>query len=104
MATAHSVSHTRILLGLVLGAFVGCTLNALVENGTVFKRPVEWIVNNITKPVGTVFLNLIFMAIIPLVFASLAVGVTRLGGTGNIGQGSVPRPAAPRPLRLSRVR
>jgi DAACS family dicarboxylate/amino acid:cation (Na+ or H+) symporter len=86
MSTAHSVSHARILLGLVVGAVAGCTLNALVENGTVPKQPVEWIVNNLTKPVGAIFLNLIFLAIIPLVFASLAVGVTRLGGTGNMGR------------------
>src|SRR5207244_5196217 len=33
-----------------------------------------------------IFLNLLFMAIIPLVFASLAVGVTRLGGTANVGR------------------
>ena len=42
--------------------------------------------NNITRPIGDVFLNLLFMAIIPLVFASLAVGVTRLGGTANLGR------------------
>jgi DAACS family dicarboxylate/amino acid:cation (Na+ or H+) symporter len=86
MSTAHSVSHTRILLGLVLGAVAGCTLNALVENGMVSRQPIEWIVNNLTQPVGAIFLNLIFLAIIPLVFASLAVGVTRLGGTGNMGR------------------
>ena len=86
MASVHAVSHRSILLGLVLGAAAGCTLNALVENGLVPRPTVEWVVANITRPVGTVFLNLIFLAIIPLVFASLAVGVTRLGGTGNIGR------------------
>jgi DAACS family dicarboxylate/amino acid:cation (Na+ or H+) symporter len=86
MSSTHQVSHTRILLGLVVGAALGCLANALVEQDIFSRRAVELIVNNITKPVGTVFLNLIFMAIIPLVFASLAVGVTRLGGTGNIGR------------------
>src|SRR5207248_11729268 len=47
---------------------------------------VGWVVRNVTRPVGDVFLNLLFMAIIPLVFASLAVGVTRLGGGSHVGR------------------
>jgi DAACS family dicarboxylate/amino acid:cation (Na+ or H+) symporter len=86
MAAAHAVSHTRILLGLVLGAAIGCFLNALIDADVIPKPPVEWVVANVTRPVGAIFLNLIFLAIIPLVFASLAVGVTRLGGTENIGR------------------
>lgn len=86
MSSAHQVSHTPILLGLVGGAALGCLVNALVEQNILSRPAIEWIVNNITKPVGTVFLNLIFLAIVPLVFASLAVGVTRLGGSGNIGR------------------
>jgi DAACS family dicarboxylate/amino acid:cation (Na+ or H+) symporter len=86
MASAHQVSHTKILLGLVAGATLGCLANALVEESMLSRRAIDWIVANITKPVGTVFLNLIFMAIVPLVFASIAVGVTKLGGSGNIGR------------------
>lgn len=86
MSAAHTVPHTRILLGLVLGAALGCTANALVANGTIPGGPVEAAVKYVTRPVGDVFLNLLFMAIIPLVFASLAVGVTRLGGTANVGR------------------
>jgi DAACS family dicarboxylate/amino acid:cation (Na+ or H+) symporter len=86
MSSAQHVSHTRILLGLVLGAVAGCSINLLVQNGALSARFVAAIVDNITRPVGSIFLNLIFLAIIPLVFASLAVGVTRLGGTGNVGR------------------
>jgi dicarboxylate/amino acid:cation (Na+ or H+) symporter, DAACS family len=106
MSAAHTVPHTRILLGLVLGAVAGCLVNALTqpppmppENAlaAIAGAPaaaaplgqaewVRWVVRNITRPVGDVFLNLLFMAIIPLVFASLAVGVTRLGGTANVGR------------------
>lgn len=83
---APSVSHTRILAGLVLGAAVGCGVNALINEGTIARGPVEWLVKNVTRPVGDVFLNLLFFAIVPLVFASLALGVTRLGGSGNVGR------------------
>jgi dicarboxylate/amino acid:cation (Na+ or H+) symporter, DAACS family len=41
------------------------------------------LVKNVTKPVGDVFMNLLFLPIIPLVFASLAVSVTRLSGAGG---------------------
>src|SRR5262249_44476285 len=106
MSTAHTVPHTRILLGLVGGAIVGCVVNALTQppplppdnalaaiaGAPTVAAPlrqdpwVGWVVRNITRPVGDIFLNLLFMAIIPLVFASLAVGVTKHGGTANVGR------------------
>jgi DAACS family dicarboxylate/amino acid:cation (Na+ or H+) symporter len=81
MAAAHSVPHTRILAGLVLGAAAGCLANALAA-----PAPLAWVVKNLAKPVGDVFLNLLFLPIIPLVFASLVLGVTRLGSTANVGR------------------
>lgn len=86
MSAAHTVPHTRILLGLVLGAALGCAANALVQEQTLDAGLVEGVVKYGTKPVGDIFLNLLFMAIIPLVFASIAVGVTRLGGGQNVGR------------------
>lgn len=86
MSAAHPVSHTRILIGLVAGAAVGCLANALVGQNVLPAGPVDWVVRNVARPVGAVFLNLLFLAILPLVFASLALGVTRLGGTGNLGR------------------
>jgi DAACS family dicarboxylate/amino acid:cation (Na+ or H+) symporter len=89
MSAAHTVSHTRILLALVGGAALGCGLNyAFVEPGPppVVPAWLKWAIEKVTRPVGDVFLNLLFMAIVPLVFASLAVGVTRLGGEQNVGR------------------
>lgn len=89
MSAAHTVPHTRILVALVGGAAVGCALNyAFVQPGPPPVAP-DWlkaVIKYVTKPVGDIFLNLLFMAIIPLVFASLAVGVTRLGGGQNVGR------------------
>ncbi len=89
MSAAHTVPHTRILIALVGGAALGCGLNyAFVAPGPppVVPEWLRWAITNVTKPVGDIFLNLLFMAIIPLVFASLAVGVTRLGGGQNVGR------------------
>lgn len=85
MASAN-VSHTKILGGLVLGAAAGCTAYALVQAGTIPAEPVDWVVKYLARPFGAIFLNLLFLAIVPLVFASLALGVTRLGGTANVGR------------------
>jgi dicarboxylate/amino acid:cation (Na+ or H+) symporter, DAACS family len=86
MSAAHTVPHTRILLGLFLGAALGCGAKALVDEAVIPGEPVAWLVKYVTRPVGQVFMNLLFMAIIPLVFASLTVGVTRLGGGANVGR------------------
>ena len=82
------VSQSRVLLGLVLGAALGSLANnAVTEGGFAELKPaLDWLVKYVAGPVGSVFLNLLFFAIVPLVFASLAVGVTRLGGTGNVGR------------------
>ncbi len=50
--------------------------------------PPSWVDRLITyvmKPVGDVFLRLLFLTVIPLVFASLALGVAQLGRSGNLG-------------------
>ncbi len=86
MASSASVPHTRILVGLIAGAAVGCGVNLLIDTGTVTRDAVTGVVNNVTKPVGNVFLNLLFLPIVPLVFASLVLGVTRLGGSANVGR------------------
>lgn len=66
---------TKILLGLVLGIIVGLLL-----------QPYPEIANTYIKPVGTLFLNLIKMIIIPLVFASLVVGACGLEDVRKFGK------------------
>lgn len=83
------VPHTRILMGLVLGAAVGCTVNALfVEPGppVIVPRWLELLNENVMRPLGQLFLGLLFMTVVPLVFASLAVGVSQIGSVGAVGR------------------
>lgn len=40
----------------------------------------------VMRPIGDVFLRLLFLTVIPLVFASLALGVAQLGRMGNLGR------------------
>ena len=86
-SNAHmKVPHWWILGGLVLGAVVGCICNVLAGNGVISEDALKWIVRNITDPIGKVFLNLLFMTVVPLVFASLVVGVAKLGDLGQLGR------------------
>ncbi|MGB6338417.1 MAG: dicarboxylate/amino acid:cation symporter [Candidatus Aminicenantaceae bacterium] len=63
--------HTKIFLGLILGIIAGL----------IFREKVLFI-----EPVGTVFLNLITMIVVPLVFVSLMLGTASLGDVKKLGR------------------
>jgi dicarboxylate/amino acid:cation (Na+ or H+) symporter, DAACS family len=77
------MSHTRILLGLIIGAGTGVAVNAFFGGGN---PRVEWIVTQFTEPVGDLFLRLLLMTVIPLVFSSLVVGVAGVGDIRRLGR------------------
>lgn len=99
--------HTKILLGLVLGAAAGVAANIAADgqvaqashliqadvsadslrasvNGTAItvERLNQWVMG----PVGQIFLRMLFMVVIPLVFASLTLGVAGLGDVRHVGK------------------
>ncbi len=63
--------HNQILIGLVLGLVCGL----------LFGENIVWV-----KPVGTAFIRLITMVVVPLVFASLLVGTASLGDIKKLGR------------------
>jgi DAACS family dicarboxylate/amino acid:cation (Na+ or H+) symporter len=75
--------HTRILLGLIVGAGAGLIVNAGV--GPTAPGAV-WVVRNVTEPVGQLFLRLLLMVVVPLVFSSLVVGVAGIGNIRKLGR------------------
>jgi DAACS family dicarboxylate/amino acid:cation (Na+ or H+) symporter len=75
--------HTKILLGLVLGAIFGIAAYLLFG----LNHPtIEAINKYVAVPVGQIFLRMLFMIVVPLVFASIAVGVAGLGDLRKIGR------------------
>ncbi|WP_291635598.1 cation:dicarboxylase symporter family transporter, partial [Clostridium sp.] len=66
---------TKIFIGLILGIVVGLLLQGSPE-----------IAQTYIKPVGTLFLNLIKMIIVPLVFSSLIVGAASIGDPKTLGR------------------
>jgi DAACS family dicarboxylate/amino acid:cation (Na+ or H+) symporter len=75
--------HTKILIGLVAGGIVGLLVNWQLgrDHGLVI-----WVNRYLAGPVGDVFLNLLFMVVMPLVFASIALGVAGLGDIRKVGR------------------
>ncbi|MEK4521521.1 dicarboxylate/amino acid:cation symporter [Psychrobacillus sp. FSL W7-1457] len=71
---------TKILWALVLGALVGVILNLAAPD---FFKTAD---NYLFTPLGTIFLNLIKMLIVPLVFFSIAVGVANIGDPKSLGR------------------
>ncbi|MEQ1856568.1 MAG: dicarboxylate/amino acid:cation symporter [Longimicrobiales bacterium] len=75
--------HTRIFLGLLVGAGAGLLVNATLGVGN---STVAWVVRNVTEPVGQLFLRLLLMIVVPLVFSSLVVGVAGIGNIRQLGR------------------
>jgi len=74
--------HTKILLGLLLGATAGVTANIYAHDSP----RLLWVVDNVAQPIGQIFLRLLFMVVVPLVFASVTTGVASLGDISRIGR------------------
>ena len=66
----------KIFIALVLSVIVGFIAGA---EGLPF---IKWWI----APIGTMFINLIKMMIVPVVFFSLVVGITSLGDTKKLGR------------------
>lgn len=99
--------HTKILLGLGLGAAAGVTANLLTHEQVALASRliqagvpsdslaasvsagailVERANRYVMGPVGQIFLRMLFMVVIPLVFASLTLGVAGLGDVRKVGK------------------
>ncbi len=81
---------TKILLGLLVGAAIGVTLNLayappLGGEKTEASKTLEGIADGVVKPFGDLFLSMLFMVVVPIVFSSLFLGVAGLGSVQKLG-------------------
>lgn len=75
--------HNRILAGLAVGVTAGLAANL----GLGGEHPViTWTVANVTEPIGTLFLRLLLLLVVPLVFSSLVVGIAQVGDVRRLGR------------------
>jgi dicarboxylate/amino acid:cation (Na+ or H+) symporter, DAACS family len=74
--------HKKIFIGLAVGVVLGLICNFFFSD----YPELDWILRNVISPVGQVFLRIIFMAVIPLIFSALALGVAELGDVRQLGR------------------
>lgn len=67
----------RVLLGLLLGIGFGFAM-ADVSADNILGEDGQTIVTTYVKPIGTVFINMIKMVVVPLIFFSLISGITSM--------------------------
>ena len=72
--------HTKLLLALVAGFAAGAVAHAYGDSPAV-----DFVGQQILRPVGQIFLRLIFMTVVPMVFAALVIGVYELGRERGLG-------------------
>jgi DAACS family dicarboxylate/amino acid:cation (Na+ or H+) symporter len=75
-----SIDTTGGLAGLLPTAAVAAQLTPAQPTW------LDYLITYVMRPIGEVFLRLLFLTVIPLVFASLALGVAQLGRMGNLGR------------------
>ena len=75
--------HWKMLIGFLAGLALG--LLAHYVSGA----EASWVKNlteYVTEPVGTLFLRMIFMLVIPLLFSALIIGVAEMGDVRSLGR------------------
>ena len=89
--------HTKIFIGLALGAALGLGANVTGSRPVVEGVPHVSDANanglhdaldvaiRIAEPIGKIFLRLMFMVVVPLVFSALALAVVEIGDVRRLG-------------------
>ncbi|CAN5442896.1 dicarboxylate/amino acid:cation symporter [soil metagenome] len=75
--------HTKIFIGLLVGAVSGVLAQ---RQFGIDSEGLKGFIDTWTRPVGQIFLRLIFMVVVPLLFSALVMGVAELGDLRKIGR------------------
>lgn len=79
-------NHWKIMIALGLGALAGIIANVSVAGNDDAKEILNILIDTVAHPVGQIFLRVLFIVVVPLVFASLASGVAGLGDLSKLGK------------------
>ncbi len=78
---ARIALHHKIFAGMFIGSVAGI----LVQNAGLTVAEIENI-SKYVKPIGDIFMRMIFMMVIPLIISALALGISDLGDVKKIGR------------------
>src|SRR5690349_2052395 len=68
----------RVLLGLALGILFGYWVGPIAADATPLGVDGKTFLTDFIKPIGTVFINMIKMVVVPLIFFALIFGITNM--------------------------
>lgn len=77
---SQPLPHWPLLAGLVIGALAG----ALVHVLPVDRAGLDFVLANLVRPVEQLFLQVLFLLILPMVFSAIVTGLARLRGRGMV--------------------
>lgn len=84
---AHSATgiplHVKVMIGFALGTALGLLLHA---RGWQTLEQTQTVLAYVVRPFGQIFLNLLFMLVVPLMFSALVLGVAELGDIASLGR------------------
>jgi DAACS family dicarboxylate/amino acid:cation (Na+ or H+) symporter len=75
--------HWLMLLGFAVGLAAGLYVNLSIGPDDPI---VQWVTENLTGPIGQIFLRLLFMLVLPLLFSALVIGVAEMGDLSALGR------------------
>lgn len=73
--------HTKIFIGMVFGILAGLIIKNLGLQQETLDTIVKWV-----EPIGRIFMNLIFMMVIPLILSALILGIAEIGDVKKLGR------------------
>ena len=85
----------QIVIALILGVVLGAAMHNIPEvtlydifgvSKTATNPDVTWTISTILQPAGDLFIRLIKMIVVPIVFASIVVGVAGIGDSKKLGR------------------
>jgi DAACS family dicarboxylate/amino acid:cation (Na+ or H+) symporter len=75
--------HVKVLMGFALGSLLGLFVHYYdLQQTEAVQKLLAWFV----APFGQIFLNLLFMLVVPLMFSALVLGVAELGDIASLGR------------------
>lgn len=80
----NSARHKRLQLQILIGFVAGLVLGLAAYSFAPGAAWIDFVITYVTGPLGQVFLRLLFMLVIPLLFAALVVGIAEMGEIGAL--------------------